>query len=305
MKRILTRLKIIIVLLFPLAAFAQNYIPIPDSGGLWKETYWWQTSPFFYNGIGDTYIAGDTVFNDTIYKKIYNIRRDVFCSDIIISGPDYEGAIRQDSISQRVYYKLNGIDSEKLLYDFSLQVGDTLPIEMNWFIYYGIYVKDIDTILTYDNVYRRRWHLDYEYPYEGWTQIIEGIGYTSGLLGGIEPYFEGWNELLCFSIENEMIYRSWRDTCYVQTDTCTIVGLEENKNKDINIYPNPTTGIISISGVEDAKIELYSITGKQLISIDKKDGKMIDLSSQNDGIYIMKILKDGFIITKKVVLNKL
>jgi len=102
-------------------------------------------------------------------------------------------------------------------------------MDMFWFTfpYYGVYVTAIDTITTFDGNQRRVWYLDYEEPFPGWSQIIEGIGSTSGLLGGIEPYWEGWNELLCFSVNGDEVWRSLRDTCYVITDSCAPVGIDE------------------------------------------------------------------------------
>jgi len=149
-------LSFFIIMMIASLTFSQNYVPFPDSGSLWKETYWWQPSPFFYNGIGDTYLKGDTVFNDTVYRKIYNLRRDVFCSDIIISGPDYDGTLREDTINNKVYYRWNEYEGEKLIYDYNLQVGDTLSLYIASFCpYSGVYITEIDTITTFVGINRR------------------------------------------------------------------------------------------------------------------------------------------------------
>lgn len=303
---------IILSFIISVTSFGQSYISFPDSGAVWKETYWWQPSPFFYNGIGDTYIEGDTIINDTIYKKIYNLRRDVFCSSIIISEPEYNGGLREDTITKKVFYRASNFLGEKLLYDYNLIIGDTLPADMNWFSYYsGVYITDIDTIVTQDNISRRIWHLDFEQPFEGWPQIIEGIGSTSGLLGGIEPYWEGWNELLCFSIEGDDVWRNYRDSCFVITDSCTTVGLKENTNSEIVIYPNPFNDIITVrfqNTNRTYEVILTDLFGITFFKAEIDENKPITELNINEnlkrGIYILSIKTNDRIIKRSKIIKK-
>ena len=301
-----------IMILVPLYSIAQNDVPFPDSGGLWKETYWWQPSPFFYNGIGDTYIEGDTVFNDTVYHKVYNLRRDVFCSDSIISGPEYDGALREDTINQKVYYRGNANSIERLIYDYTLQVGDTLPEEMNWFSpYSGVYVTAIDTITTFDGVQRRIWYLSSEDPSLEWPQIIEGIGSTSGLLGGIKSSFEGWNELLCFSVNGDEVWRSFRDTCYVVTDTCAMVGINETVYSETKIkyYPNPvrTSSTVSFEFNQiqtvDNYLWLFDLFGQEIAHTKFQDNSLTIKSPSSKGLYMVKIFVNNHYYTFKLIVS--
>ena len=292
---------------------AQEYVPFPDSGGVWHETYWWQPSPFFYNGIGDTYIDGDTVFNDTTYKKIYNLRRDVFCSDVIISGPVYAGAIREDSVSQKTFIRWNADYNEALIYDYTLQVGDTLPEEMLWFVLYeGVFVTAIDTITTFDGISRRVWSLDFkEEPFPGWPKIIEGVGCTSGLTGGIQPYWEGWNELLCFSVNGDEVWRSIRDTCYVFTDSCATVGINETSHPEVSIeyYPNPvnTSSTISfdLDQIHTSKnyLWVFDLYGKEVYYNEFKNKSFTIKSPSNIGLYIVKIFVNNHYYTFKIIVS--
>jgi hypothetical protein len=288
---------------------AQGYVPFPDSGGVWQETYWWQPSPFFYNGIGGTYIDGYTVFNDTTYKKIYNLRRDVFCSDVIIEGPEYYGALREDSINQKVYFVGNPDSGEWLFYDYNLHIGDTLPFEISPF--YSVFITDIDTITTFDGVTRRIWYLDYEEPFDGWPQIIEGIGLTSGLLGSIEPYWEGWNELLCFSINGDEVWRSWKDTCYVFTDSCATVGINESVQMEsvIRCYPNPlppsTNFAIEINPLHTSSnsISLFDLCGREVFFKTFHENSITIKSPANKGIYVLKIFANENYSTFKIIVS--
>ncbi len=300
----------IVMLLMPFGTKAQNYVPFPDSGGLWKETYWWQPSPFFYNGIGDTYIEGDTVINDTVYHKVYNLRRDVFCSDSIISEPEYDGALREDTINQKVYYRGIINASDQLLYDYSLEIGDTLQTNM-YTPYYGVYVTAIDTITTFDGVHRRIWYLDSEEPFDGWPQIIEGIGSTSGLHGGTEPYWEGWNELLCFSVNGEEVWRSFRDTCYVITDTCATVGINETVYSETKIkyYPNPvgTSSTVSFEFNQiqtvDNYLWIFDLFGQKIAHTKFQDNSLTITSPSSKGLYMVKIFVNHHYYTFKLIVS--
>ena len=86
---------------------------------------------------------------------------------------------------------------------------------------------------------------------------------------------------------------------------------EESTNFFINLYPNPTKGIIELNFSEpSAKIEnikLYNILGKEMkkISFDKLNQKeyKIDLSLQENGFYFLKIQTDKKLFTKQIILH--
>ena len=65
----------------------------------------------------------------------------------------------------------------------------------------------------------------------------------------------------------------------------------------VNVFPNPTTGRISIRGVSPySQVVLYDLYGKQLALTSAKD---IDLSSYHKGIYFVKTEKGMIKIIKK------
>lgn len=72
----------------------------------------------------------------------------------------------------------------------------------------------------------------------------------------------------------------------------------------VNIYPNPTNGLVHISGVENASISVYGLNGKLINSDDLIDDNSVDLSTLSNGIYLIKIQKGEAILTKKISLNR-
>lgn len=70
------------------------------------------------------------------------------------------------------------------------------------------------------------------------------------------------------------------------------------ENGNISVFPNPNTGLINISfgnTVQKATIEIYNLQGALVFSnvLLNKSIETIDLTSNTDGIYIVKVIADG------------
>ena len=78
-----------------------------------------------------------------------------------------------------------------------------------------------------------------------------------------------------------------------------------SKTKNINIYPNPTNSIINITNAQNSTIYVYNLLGEIVTSIDNADKfNTIDMSPYAQGTYIVKIINNTDIITKKINLVK-
>jgi len=81
-------------------------------------------------------------------------------------------------------------------------------------------------------------------------------------------------------------------------------GMEESMNPSINLYPNPSNGIVYLSGDKAKSIIVFNLIGNSVFELNEAISK-IDMNALNDGIYIIQIKMDnGFIINKKVSLIK-
>jgi hypothetical protein len=71
-----------------------------------------------------------------------------------------------------------------------------------------------------------------------------------------------------------------------------------------SVYPNPTTGMVRISGLSNATmLKVYNLAGKEIkqLKVDA-DEVNLDLQKFENGVYLINILgKNGFIETRKVV----
>jgi hypothetical protein len=84
------------------------------------------------------------------------------------------------------------------------------------------------------------------------------------------------------------------------------VNIAVTDNCKINIYPNPATDKITISGnmlTENANIKIYSVSGN-LVSEFSYDENEINLSNLQKGIYFISIKAESNIYTKKIIIQK-
>jgi PKD repeat protein len=95
---------------------------------------------------------------------------------------------------------------------------------------------------------------------------------------------------------------------YVWVEYCT--DINDLRNKEINIYPNPASDFASISfgtykGLADLKIT--DALGKSILDIkqvETSNAYSLDLSAMKEGIYFVTVTTDGQQIVKKIVVRK-
>ena len=81
--------------------------------------------------------------------------------------------------------------------------------------------------------------------------------------------------------------------------------VSELENNDINIYPNPTTGILNIKTENSSSIEIINSIGQIVVTIENPSNmETVNISNLENGTYIVKIIFDNEIAIKKVNLMK-
>jgi hypothetical protein len=87
---------------------------------------------------------------------------------------------------------------------------------------------------------------------------------------------------------------------YDATNINSIIGL----NLDIDVFPNPTKGVVKFSLEEDAFVKVINTLGEIIIEkqLNISDNE-IDLSAYNKGIYYLEIKTKNKNLTKKIVLE--
>jgi hypothetical protein len=93
------------------------------------------------------------------------------------------------------------------------------------------------------------------------------------------------------------------DSKRYQVHYTVYTGLEDNTTPLVQVYPNPVSGTLSINGLKDASVKLFSANGREVIALTRFSGNSIDVSSLAAGIYIMNVTtSEGLVVRKKIVI---
>ncbi len=78
----------------------------------------------------------------------------------------------------------------------------------------------------------------------------------------------------------------------------------ENSVENFNLFPNPTSGTITIETKGIEKVDIYNITGSLIKTVNTGgDNLKLDLSNQKKGMYFVKVKTHNTTIIKKLLLN--
>ena len=77
--------------------------------------------------------------------------------------------------------------------------------------------------------------------------------------------------------------------------------VETFEANEIEMYPNPTTGIVNFNNVENATIEVFNMMGQVISRVENaSENTTIDLSNVANGNYVVRIVKNGEVATSKL-----
>ncbi|MCF8365738.1 MAG: T9SS type A sorting domain-containing protein [Bacteroidales bacterium] len=292
---------IIIGCFWTIMASGQNYYPLIEEGKTWSimsvtvpYPYPWDTT----FSISHYHVSGDTILNSVTYKKLYHSTEN---------NPEswnFSAYMREDA-DKKVYKRGNSNTEEILLYDFSLDVGDSI-LSGNCEDTY-LYVDSITSMMVNGSIRLKHWISYKQYPdyHESW---IEGVGSSRHIIFSGAPCFVGGHYwFLCMSADGEVVYMN------PNYNYCYITGETEEKNSVFRVYPNPSgTGnmVLEFKNQEHYKnmdLKVFDVFGKQIHteSIYPQQGAMrLDTSQWPAGIYVATIFSNGQIKGKcKIVVE--
>jgi hypothetical protein len=101
----------------------------------------------------------------------------------------------------------------------------------------------------------------------------------------------------------ELIYSAWKDAGSPPFGSKTFISAVNTPDVNlISVFPNPTKGIIQLSGDVVRKVQITSIDGKLMGSYNQNQ---FDISSFPNGLYLVTISgNDGFVQRQKIILAK-
>jgi hypothetical protein len=129
---------------------------------------------------------------------------------------------------------------------------------------------------------------------------ITNINYTYVLQTPVE-YVDDELEVVIF-VQNDMnkdIYMTAMIPVAVNS------GIEMIAENAISIYPNPSTGMLNVSNVDNSTVLIYNSLGSVVREIEVSSNiANIDLSDCSNGQYFIKVLKDNKVTVKSFSLRK-
>jgi PKD repeat protein len=219
---------VIAVLVFIRTVNAQDtrsISPLQTSGSGWKHVGWILDStnfPYMEDMYNLTF-NGDTVISSKIYYKYYYSLIHFYQGQ----NPDtllkhvYAGCLRSDG--EKVFYIGKNNNSELLLYDYSLKIGDTLPNGVNpansKFI-----ITDTITIQMEDGSHRLKYTILNTSNYTPGF-ILYGIGYNTGLLNPASFEVQTYNGGVDFQTYCEYGNRIYKEAgvTFIPAQNCDFV----------------------------------------------------------------------------------
>ena len=282
---------IIACLLLGLMARSQSFVNTQNTWNV-KEGYYSSSVTHIYH------YDGDSLHNDVLYKKMYAWHDSTFTSK------GYVGMLRE--VESKVWYVPPYVDEEGLLYDFSLNVGDTIDVisMFCWEYYeYGLVCQTIDSIQLETGEYRKRW------IFEGWSgdMWVEGVGSLFGPVHSrvYDCVADYYVELLCLYHDDILVYSNPSYSfCYINTLSIP----EVESGSPVQISPNPVRSGNSIkitASFDINKVEICNSHGiliKRLAALEIRDN-LIETRGLTSGLHIIKITgRNGEIVTEKLLI---
>ena len=190
---------------------AQQFEPLVAEGKQWNVVLTYVPWPPI-NRVTDVYkMEGDTVLYGTTYKMLFTTQSEHF--------DDWElcGLFRETEEGQvffRKYRTNHTFERETLLYDFSLQPGDSICYNDTDYLKL---LSISDTILD-DGSVRKRYDFHMEgYNFDDHEIWIEGIGSEFGILrAGSRFLVGGIYDLLCYYEDDDLVWQNPSfNSCYI------------------------------------------------------------------------------------------
>ena len=291
---------LVLMIISDLAYSQANWFP---AGARW--TYNW-SSFGAWGYITMDVLPGDTTLSGRTYKKI-------IYSDYLMGIDD-----NLDSIVTELMFFYEEADrvyiGNRLLYDFTAGVGDTLEISAEG-LSEGPFIVDSVGIIEVNGVSLRFQDIEFPElfnPAEYYSmRVLEKVGILNThflyYLGVIQPPDAPFYYLQCYTDEElgDFRYGTWPVDC----DQINLpTSLDENQNDEISVYPNPFQNEINISTHNPKldKVALADITGqvRMIQKIDSHCLNKIDVNTINPGFYILYLLTEqGDILFKEKMIK--
>ena len=281
---------LVLYILPGMAGTSQAYHKLIRLNTYW-DCYTWMQGWMCYSSVNRIFFTGaDTIIEGKTYQISYAYPMypdppgPYLCPPFVIDtlAVDHEHYVREDTVEQKVYIHSDiFLEPDAILYDFTLQPGDTLTSGYQAFFGFPLVVTSVDSVMIGNGEYRKR--INFDDPYYG-INYVESIGGTEGLFTPLVP-FESGGGFMCVKENGANL---WGDEC-----DYWFVNIPQYKINEVFIFPNPAHETITIAVpliLLNQNLKLFSSSGVLIKSIRINSEKtVLQLKGVNPGLYFYQI----------------
>jgi hypothetical protein len=277
-----------------------------DPESEWRVNYsridvtrdWYYTYKYYRD-----FIDGDTLLNNIEYHKIYY---SGYTYQGWIGYPgwysyydhSFHGYLREENNRWYIFYE----NQDMLMFDFTLETGDTLNGFLASSSPYDIIVYDVDSIII-DGDYKKQLQLSMGGLINA-AYLIEGIGSTTGLFAPIYQ-FEFSEQLVCYARNGISLWGASTEIC----DLTVSVNENQENEGSCSVFPNPAKDFLILTipdGYGEVAFTIIDIVGGIVYknSFESPSINKINLTSCHSGIYLAISESKGLRQVVKFIINK-
>jgi hypothetical protein len=282
------------------SAFPQGYHKLIRTNTYW-DSFNTTLPEICYTGARrDFFINQDTVINGLTYKvshtqRIMQVNPGPFCPPFVIDTAIFTGAcLREDTVAKRVYIMSPMTNwTDQLLYDFSLNAGDTLKSD-----YLGggavIVIDKVEDLLLNNGETRKNFQIK-----NSFVSFTEGIGGSFGLYAPLPVTFcECDGGYFCIKDNSVNLLGSQCNYPYV--------GQDEREDVAVSLCPNPADDELTVilpSSWTGSELMISGLNGERVFSVLLKPGtNKVPVSDFKPGVYLYRVKSGRFLQTGKVAI---
>ena len=135
------------------------------------------------------------------------------------------------------------------------------------------------------------------------AELIAEVPYTGA---SSYEYFDDVNEQGEFEYEVTAVFVRGNEQCESEREgigNLIVTALDEN-SANVNVYPNPTDGLLNVSGSGAMHISVSNVLGQRLMETTAEGSATLDLSRCDSGIYLIRIETPSGVTVQKVTVRK-
>ena len=258
-------------------------------------------NPNFVATVTDIYgFQGDSLLDGVQWYKLYSTRDSLFQENLL-----FQGLVRAEA--SKVFFRdtLNQIDT---LYNFSLNVGDSVLFKLNGQVSEWLHITAVETIEIEGGNYK---YFSFSEPtVEAFDALnehwIEGIGSIHG------PLFPRYPKTFSEEIPDSMLVsctfsdgsQIWHHPAYTNCYIDITLHTGQVEKPELEIYPNPFSDGLQINNLTKNNLQIIVLNnlGQPVKQRQLKVGiQQLDLSGLDAGIYFIRLSDERSARTIKLV----